>query len=131
MTSSIRKYTARMLAPVLAVGLLLQAAPISAKDNLGVYSDWGAFRDPQTPRCYAIALARPDNRPHDYQPYAAVGTWPRQGLRNQLHFRLSRKLAPNASISLSVGRNLRVVLTGGGGDAWAQDKRMEIGRAHV
>mgnify|MGYP004448417987 CR=1 FL=1 len=36
-------------------GLAL-TTPLSAKDSLGVFSDWGAFRDAAVPRCYAIAM---------------------------------------------------------------------------
>lgn len=102
--------------------------PASARDSLGMFSGWGAFRDPGSsaggPRCYAIAMAAPSTLAREFQPYAAVGTWPRQGLRGQLHFRLSRKLAPAAAITLSIGRQ-RFALTGGGGDAWAADQRMD------
>ena len=73
--------------------LLLVASPLAAKDSLGVFSQWGAFRDPSVPRCYAIAMAERNDRAHDYQPYAAVGTWPRRAIRNQLHLRLSHKVA--------------------------------------
>ncbi len=69
-------------------------------------------------------MAAPSTLTRDYQPYAAVGTWPRKAVRNQLHFRLSRKLAPAGKITLSIGRQ-RFVLTGGGGDAWAADQRMD------
>lgn len=104
--------------------LLLVSAPAAAKDSLGVFADWGAFRDLQFARCYAIAEPQPSTRARDYQPYAAVGTWPRRGVRGQLHFRLSRKMAPDAAVSLRVGSQ-RFTLTGGGGDAWARDKAMD------
>jgi hypothetical protein len=42
----------------------------------------------------------------------------------QLHIRLSRNLATRRRISLSVGGQ-RFELTGGGGDAWARDQRMD------
>lgn len=100
------------------------ATPALARDSLGMFSSWGAFRDPAVPRCYAIAMAEPSTKERDYQPYAAVGTWPRRGVRGQVHFRLSRKLAPNSRITLSIGRD-RFQLTGGGGDAWAVDRRMD------
>jgi len=100
------------------------AAPAFARDSLGMFASWGAFRDPAVPRCYAIAMAEPSTKQRDYQPYAAVGTWPRRGVRGQVHFRLSRKLAPDARITLSIGRD-RYQLTGGGGDAWAVDRRMD------
>jgi len=112
--------------PALAViaipALLSLAAPLAAKDSLGVFGDWGAFRDTAVPRCYAIAAAQ--NQARDHAPYASVGTWPRRQVRGQLHVRLSRTAAPSATISLSVGGQ-RFELTGGGGDAWARDRRMD------
>ena len=102
--------------------LALAATPALARDALGVFGTWAAFRDPQTPRCYAIAMAAPSTMQRDFQPFASVGWWPRQQVRGQVHFRLSRKLQPGAPISLSIGGQ-RIALTGGGGDAWAADKR--------
>ena len=105
--------------------LVLAAAPLAAKDSLGVFGEWGAFRDPQVPRCYAIAAAEANPRAaRDNQPFASVGTWPRRQVRGQLHIRLSRNLATSPGISLSVGGQ-RFALTGGGGDAWAADQRMD------
>jgi len=101
-----------------SAGLACFASQASARDSLGLYSSWGAFRDPVVPRCYAIAMADPSRMQRDYQPYATVGTWPRRKLRNQVHFRVSRKLAPNAAIWLQIGSE-KFTLTGGGGDAWA------------
>jgi hypothetical protein len=102
--------------------LTLTAAPALARDALGMFGQWAAFRDPQTPRCYAIAMAAPSTRQREFQPYADVAWWPRAQVRGQVHFRLSRKLAPNAAITLSIGGQ-RIALTGGGADAWAPDKR--------
>lgn len=104
------------------LALTLIAAPAVARDSLGMFSSWAAFRDPQTPRCYAIAMAAPSAMQRDFQPYANVAWWPRQSVRGQVHFRLSRKLQPGAPISLSIGGQ-RIPLVGGGGDAWAADKR--------
>jgi hypothetical protein len=106
----------------LAATLLLAATagvqPACARDSLGLYATWGAFRDPTAPRCYAIALAEPSAKRRDYQPYVAIGTWPRRGVRNQLHVRLSRPLARGAAIVLTIGER-RFRLVGGGGDAWS------------
>lgn len=104
--------------------LLMIAAPLGAKDSLGVYDNWAAFRDPSVPRCYAIAKPRPSTLERDYEPFASVGTWPERGIRGQVHFRLSRKLAENARITAIIN-DRRFRLTGGGGDAWAQDKAMD------
>jgi len=102
----------------------LVATPVAARDSLGVFGEWAAFRDPAVPRCYAIAMAAPSTKQRDYQPYASIGTWPRRQVRGQAHFRLSRKLQPGAPIVLSLGGE-RYQLSGGGGDAWAADRRMD------
>lgn len=110
---------ARLL--VLLVLAVLAASPASARESLGLYGHWGAFRDPLVPRCYAIAMAEPNQMQRDYQPYAAIGTWPRRGARSQVHLRLSRKLAPNAQVTLRIG-DKRIALTAGGGDAWPRSE---------
>ncbi|WP_284125819.1 invasion associated locus B family protein [Parerythrobacter aestuarii] len=109
------------LASVLALAI---AAPAAAKDSLGIFGDWGAFRDPAAPRCYAIAKAAPSRMQRDYDPYASVGTWPRRKIRGQVHFRLSRALNAERDITLIIN-DRRFALIGGGGDAWAQDKAMD------
>lgn len=114
----------RILVAIGLAAILLTAFPALARDSLGIFASWGTFRDPAVPRCYAIAKAEPGWRRRDYQPFATIGIWPRRGIRNQVHFRLSRKLAANRRITLRVGDE-RFVLTGGGGDAWAADPRMD------
>ena len=115
----------RLRAVLLAMiaGLAL-TTPLSAKDSLGVFSDWGAFRDAAVPRCYAIAMPAASRLQRDFEPFATVGTWPRRNLRGQLHFRLSRQLAAGSAITLAIGgKSFR--LSGGGGDAWAEDRTMD------
>lgn len=107
-----------------ALALLALAAPLAAKDSLGIFSDWGAFRDPSVPRCYAIAIPAPSRLSRDFEPFATIGTWPRRNLRGQVHFRLSRQLAPSSAVTLLVGGK-RFRLSGGGGDAWAADRTMD------
>jgi hypothetical protein len=109
--------------------LALIASPLAAKDSLGVFGQWGAFRDPQVPRCYAIAAANPEARAsaraaREHAAFASVGTWPRRGVRGQLHFRLSRNLADRPRLSLAIGGQ-RFELSGGGADAWARDRTMD------
>ena len=116
---------------LICAGLLaFAAAPALARDSLGMFEAWGAFRDAPgqsaEPRCYAIAKAMPSQMQRDYQPYADVAIWPRLGVRGQIHFRLSRRLASGGKIVLTIGEQ-RFELTGGGGDAWAVDRRMEAG----
>nr|WP_245647639.1 invasion associated locus B family protein [Novosphingobium lentum] len=103
----------------------LPATPALARDGLGIFDDWGAFRDPNVPRCYAIAMAAGSRgRKNDFQPFATVGLWPKQGLRNEVHFRLSRRLAAGSPARLRIGDQSFDLATGQG-DAWAQDKRMD------
>jgi hypothetical protein len=114
------------------VGVLfvaLVASPLAAKDSLGVFGQWGAFRDPQVPRCYAIAAAEPEvresaRRARERAPFASVGTWPKRAVRGQLHFRVSRNLADSPRLTLAIGGQ-RFELTGGGGDVWAKDRTMD------
>ncbi len=113
----------KRLAP-LFLTLFMVAAPATARDSLGIYANWGAFRDPAVPRCYAIAKAEPSIRQRAFDPYADVGTWPKRALRGQVHFRLSQAIAPGSRVTLSLGGQ-RFVLSAGGGDAWSADKRMD------
>jgi hypothetical protein len=99
------------------VPLLLLAAPAVAKDDLGVFGQWAAFRDPKVPRCYAIVAAEPRNGQAS-SSYADVATWPKRGVRSQVHFRLSRTLHASPRLSLAIGGQ-RFELSGGGADAWA------------
>lgn len=107
-----------------AVLAALAAAPAQARDNLGMAGKWGAFRDPAVPRCYAIAKAEPSLFEREFQPFAAIGTWPRRGERGQVHFRLSRRLAQDARVTLTLGGQ-RFVLTGSGADAWSANRQMD------
>ncbi len=108
-----------MRRPVLLLAIAAIAFPVSAKDSLGVYSSWAAFRDTGEPRCYAIAKPR-GNRPGSF---ASVATWPKQGLRNQVHLRLSRVVGDEGA-TLRIGDRSFVLATLGR-DAWAQDSRMD------
>lgn len=97
------------------------SAPVLAKDSLGVFESWGAFRDGDINRCYAIAKPEEINGRPRYNAYASIGWWPGKNVRGQVHFRLSRPAADDAGIVLTVG-NRRFTLTGGEGDGWAADK---------
>ncbi len=113
----------RRFLPALLLSFL-SFSPAAARESLGMFSTWGAFRDPAEPRCYAIAMAEPSTMHRDYQPYADLGIWPRKAIRGQIHFRLSRRLLPGARIVLTIGAQ-QFTLTGGGGDAWAADRLMD------
>ena len=107
--------------------LLLAPPPAIARDSLGIFESWGAFRDPaagqSAPRCYAIAQPQV-RRGRAPRGFAAVGNWPRDHVRGQIHFRLSRARSPDAPVRLSVGER-RFTLVAGQVDAWATDARAD------
>lgn len=106
-----------------AASIMLPAA-VAARDSLGLFANWGAFRDPAVPRCYAIAMADPSDLGRERQPFAAVGSWPKRGARNQVHFRLSRQARPGSAPVLTID-DQRIVLAGSGADAWSPDRRTD------
>ena len=118
------KETRVKLLAAIIIPIALLASPAQARDSLGVFGTWAAFRDPQTPRCHAIAMAEPSTLRRDFQPYASIGTWPRKAIRNQFYARLSRRTLPGSTATLILGRE-RLKLAGNGGNAWAQDQRMD------
>ena len=97
------------------------AAPLVAKNSLGVYSSWAAFRDDSPQRCYAIAKPQ---RASDTSPFASISTWPAQRIRGQLHVRLSRSIREGADVTLSIG-DRSFELAANGRNAWAQDVAMD------
>ena len=107
------------MARPLVLLLALIATPLAARDSLGVYSGWAAFRDAEVPRCYAIAQSSGAGA-----AYASVGTWPARGVRGQLYLRLSREVRSGGNARLSVG-NRQFDLTASGHNAWAKDKAMD------
>lgn len=112
----------RLALPALAT--LALTAPLMAKDSLGVFSTWAAFRDASVPRCYAIAEAAPSTRSRDFEPYVAIANWPARRIRSQVHFRLSRELRANTRVTLRIGRT-SFRLMAGRADAWARDATMD------
>jgi hypothetical protein len=116
----------KLLIPALTLAALAAplSAPLSAKDHLGIYSDWAAFRDKDAGRCYAIAKPAPSSANRDFKPYATIGTWPSRDIRGQVHFRLSRNLAKDARISLKIGKRT-FALAGRSNNAWATSKAID------
>lgn len=106
-------------------GLLLiaVAAPAAARDSLGVFEGWGAFRDAKPPRCFAIAqpVRRSDG---EWKPFASVAFWPTVGQRNQVAIRLSHARRPGTAVTLHIGDH-SFELVAGTTDAWAPDARAD------
>lgn len=91
---------------------------------LGIFDGWGAFRDPATPRCYAIASPSATIGTPDVKAYASVGYWPKSRIRGQFYVRLSKARAPDRDLRLTIGSR-RFILTGNGAHGWASDARMD------
>lgn len=102
--------------------VLLAASPLLAKERLGAYQSWAAFKDAEVPQCYAIAS--PDESSGS-GGYVSVGFWPKRGLSHQLSVRLSRPRGSNAGITLSVGGR-RFQLTADGNTGRAKDRAMDL-----
>ena len=99
----------------------IAATSAQARDSLGVYEGWAAFRDPDIPRCYAIA--RPERRRSgEWEAFASIGTWPTRNRRGQVHFRLRRAMRDDSTPVLTIGRR-RFELVGSGPDAWAESSQ--------
>lgn len=106
----------------MALALAVAPAPGGARDLVGVYGAWGAFREPG--RCYAIARPVLRGGSARWRPFASVGTFPGRGQRNSLHVRLSRARDRAAGVTVTVGER-RFALVANGTDAWAPDLAAE------
>jgi hypothetical protein len=90
----------------------------AARESLGVFSTWGAFRDGA--RCYAISEPVQPGGRDGARPFAAVGYWPERGRGGQLHVRLRGPKREGSAVLLRIdGRSFQ--LAGGPRDAWAPD----------
>ncbi len=105
-----------------AMILVAAASPLAfARDSLGVFGGWAAFRDPAEPRCYAIATPRGGR---DGDAFFSIGTWPEARVRGQIHIRLPVAADGRGPIMLASGAR-RFRLTARGRDAWAADARAD------
>lgn len=110
-----------LLCASIATFAVLLPSTLSAKDSLGVYSNWAAFRDDSPKRCYAIAKPRGNAA---NAPFASIANWPDASIRGQLHIRLSRALRDGEEATLRVGdRSFDLAATGR--NAWAQNAQMD------
>ena len=107
---------------LLAAMLLLAPATVAARDLVGVYGSWGAFREPTGAQrgCFAIAQPVVAGGRAGWRPFASVGFWPNKRLRGSLHVRLSAARDRSAGVTLTIGER-RFALVAAGSDAWAAD----------
>ena len=98
---------------------LALAVPAEAqKQALGIFGQWGAFRDPG--RCYAISEPGGSRRREGGQAFAAIGYWPGRAIFGQVHFRFARPKRAGSAVLLRID-DRTFQLIGGGADGWAPD----------
>lgn len=102
--------------------LLALAHPLAARDSLGVFGTWAAFRDASPKRCYAIA--RPTSSSAAPDASASIATWPDKRLRGQVHLVLSREVTDGARVNLRVGTK-NFTLLAKGRNAWGANAQMD------
>src|SRR3954452_21978493 len=101
--------------------LLLLALASSAhaqKQSLGIFGQWGAFKDPA--RCYAISEPAEARRRGGEGAFATIAYWPQRNIRGQVHFRFARPKRQGAAVLLRID-DRTFQLIGGGADGWAPD----------
>jgi hypothetical protein len=104
---------------------LTLALPVAAqRQSLGIFGQWGAFREAEGNRCFAIAEPQSQRQRLEWKPFASVGYWPGRNAKGQVHFRLSRMKRPGSVLILRID-DRTFQLVGGGINAWAPDARSD------
>lgn len=99
------------------------AVPAAAQQrSLGIFGMWGAFA--AEARCHAISEPLRLRRNAPQRPFAAVGWFPGQGARGQLHIRFAEPKRAGSAVLLRI-EDRTFQLVGGGADAWAPDARAD------
>ena len=97
------------------IALLLAAE----RTPLGIYAGWGAFREGDPPRCFAIATPA-GGRTGGTRPFASVVARFGADRRSALFVRLSASRRRGAPVTLSIGER-RFPLAAGDTAAWSRD----------
>jgi hypothetical protein len=108
----------------LLLAVAIAATPALAKDRLGAWQSWAAFKDAEVPRCYAIGAPEETSGEGGY---VSIGFWPKRGLGHQVSVYLSRERSSNSGITLTAGgRRFRLVANGNRGTAKDRQTDMAI-----
>jgi hypothetical protein len=102
---------------IAALGGAAVSGAAMARDSLGIFEGWGAFRDASPDRCYAIAEPV-DESAGSWRPFASVSNWPERGVRGQIHIRLSHEKRQSADVMLTIDDRIWR-LVAGRFDVWA------------
>ncbi|QNE31969.1 hypothetical protein F1C10_08475 [Sphingomonas sp. NBWT7] len=101
---------------ILAVALLLAGE----RTAIGVYDAWGAFRDGDPARCYAISKPLRAGGSARLRPFASVAAHFGRDGRPAIYIRLSSARSAGAPATLAIGER-RFTLPGNARAAWAPD----------
>jgi hypothetical protein len=115
----------RLATAAVATAALGVSASAADRTAIGVFRDWGAFRDGSAgapTRCFAIAEPPRGTAAAGHGAFASVASWPSKRVRAQLAIRLSH--APRGSVTLSIA-NAPFRLDVRGQDAWAHDRHAD------
>ncbi|MBP7952081.1 MAG: hypothetical protein KAZ17_01210, partial [Sphingorhabdus sp.] len=116
---------ARIALLFIAILGLMQPAAALAKDRLGIYNGWAAFKDAEVPRCYAIASPEQRVSGSVRAGYLSVGFWPGRGLTHQIYVSLSRNRSANSAVTITAGGR-RFRLKGNETSGWAANRRSDL-----
>ena len=97
------------------------AGHAQAREAVGTYGLWGAFRE--AGRCFAIAEAASSST-RGTRPFASIAFWPGAGPGGQFHIRLSQQKRPESAVLLRIGERT-FPLVGRDWDAWASGPAMD------
>ena len=109
---------------VIGLSALAAGPAAAAREPLGLFNGWAAFRDATPPRCYAIAEPVDAPAGGQWRPFAAIGHWPGRQIRGQFHIRLRAAKQTGVAVTLAID-DQHFTLVSGGADAWAADARAD------
>lgn len=109
----------RKLVPMLAA---LAAPAFAAPQSVGIFAQWGAFRDGG--RCWAVAEPEGPQRRTKAGAFASLSWVPGRSVRGQLDIRFAGPKRPGSAVLLRIDERT-FQLVGGRADGWAPDARAD------
>jgi hypothetical protein len=106
---------------------LVASANATDRAAVGVFRDWGAFREGPSglpTRCFAIAEPPRGTATSGHGAFASVASWPAERVRGQVAIRLSHPLRDRAAVTLTIG-DAAFPMIARGQDAWAHNRHQD------
>ncbi len=108
-----------LILKLMLISAFVVPQPLNAADLVGIYGQWGAFRQAGGAKCYAIRLPEQDGGQNAYLSVVI-----KENEAPKFYARLARSRSLTSDASASVGGR-RFVLGGNGRDLFARDSRMD------